>query len=322
MQSYITNSSKGAQEVIVDPGDFVANLLRQRETTGGVTDRALSVTEVRSKLRDEGNLNNNLFIQSQINAGTLSANYANTAPPNVGRTTSGQPTPSRGTQRLGHGGISNTLGRYQPARGQQKFAPDPQYVITSETRVNGGTMLARGISVSRYLGAEGDRGSLNHIPDLNKRRILARNLQPNAEALRSIITNQGKFKDHRLRVVEGVYKPGPLEAVTPGSINDFAAQGRVAVYELVDLQGNIDNELTYDLAVYWKDHILFDKLILDYDTYDPSGELNTQLIVIMPEMDEMYSASFKQEVQTRYNNSIQSENELIEITTEQQTGPS
>ena len=55
-------------------------------------------------------------------------------------------------------------------------------------------------------------------------------------------------------------------------------------------------------------------MILDYDRYDfQTGELNTQLIVIMPEFEPGgYKTSYLNEIETRYNNVVQSTNELVE----------
>ena len=54
-------------------------------------------------------------------------------------------------------------------------------------------------------------------------------------------------------------------------------------------------------------------MILDYDTYDPNGFLNTQIIMIMPKFEAGgYTATYKNEIETRFNNVVQSTNELIE----------
>jgi len=52
---------------------------------------------------------------------------------------------------------------------------------------------------------------------------------------------------------------------------------------------------------------------LDYDTFDPSGEFSTQVVLIMPTVNETFDISFKKEVETVYNGKLQSKNELLEI---------
>ena len=55
-------------------------------------------------------------------------------------------------------------------------------------------------------------------------------------------------------------------------------------------------------------------MILDYDSYNPNGEMNVQIIVVMPELDEgTYTAKYDNKIETRVNNYVQSTNELVEI---------
>ena len=126
--------------------------------------------------------------------------------------------------------------------------------------------------------------------------------------------HRGQFKDHRLVVVEGLYKPGPSEVPTSGSTNDRMTRGEAVVYELHDQTGKPDLAKTYDLALFWKDTLSFDELHLAYDTFDPSGELSGQIVLIMPTVDENYNVGrrFENNLCTLYNGNIQG-NELIEV---------
>jgi hypothetical protein len=56
-------------------------------------------------------------------------------------------------------------------------------------------------------------------------------------------------------------------------------------------------------------------MVLNYDTYDPSGKLHAQIIVVMPGFipGTKWRAYFSQDIETRYNNFVQSTNEFIEI---------
>ena len=96
----------------------------------------------------------------------------------------------------------------------------------------------------------------------------------------SIDQNEGFFKHKRLIVAEGYYKPRPEEDNEKGdNLNFLKNTGEAVVYELLDNEGNMAYEASFDLAVYWKETLQFDKLILDYDTY--SGKLNVQVILII-----------------------------------------
>jgi hypothetical protein len=124
-----------------------------------------------------------------------------------------------------------------------------------------------------------------------------------------------------LVVVEGLYQPTDAEQAFSGwdtSINKLKSEGRAAVYELHDSSGSIDVAKTFDLAVYLKTVTVFEKLILDYDTYDVDGSLNAQIIIVMPELSSSYevtSGGFNKDVETRYNGSIMSSSDILEIET-------
>jgi|SRR6056300_105316 len=184
------------------------------------------------------------------------------------------------------------------------------------------------------------------------REQLARNLTLHAQILQSIAGNL-EYSQHRLIVSEGVYEPNPKFEVTekpapdegfakfraseipggtygkapigwvvrypnyigekPSGILSLRRKGQAVVYQLIDRNGNTDPRKTFELAVYWKDYINYDKLTLDYDTFDPSGELTCQIVIETPEIPATYKASFRYDVETRYNGELQTKNELLEI---------
>lgn len=151
--------------------------------------------------------------------------------------------------------------------------------------------------------------NINNLTNPVQRRQLARNLQLHAYYL-SII-NSGIIFDHNLytlKVQRGYYNPGPQEIPTGGSLNDLATQGRCVVYQLINKStSQVEIAKTYDLALYLKDYIFFDKLILDYDTYDPSGVMTAHIIIVTPTMPETYqNQSYANAIETRYNGKVTS----------------
>ena len=125
---------------------------------------------------------------------------------------------------------------------------------------------------------------------------------------------ESEFDEYRLIVSEGVYKIGQQEVITPGSVNDYRSYGRAIVYELRNRQGKIAFDQTFRLAAWWKDSQQYERMILDYDTYNRDGSLNVQIIVIMPELSTFgYTANYTNKLETRYNNYVQATGELIEI---------
>jgi len=102
MNDYLHNSSFGIREVSVDPGNSLLNSFDRTEDYGGLSNRELTISEVRSKLRDINALNNQKFVGAMIAEGKLNPAYNQQAPKKIGRTASISGTPRRGTQPFGN----------------------------------------------------------------------------------------------------------------------------------------------------------------------------------------------------------------------------
>ena len=193
------------------------------------------------------------------------------------------------------------------------YIPDPLYNPEFVEKITSRVKLAPGISISKFLGGYGDQVTLSHIVTEEEKQNIAKQLYLQAQAMRTIDTNKGSFADFRLIVAEGLYRKSAGEVLDVNSINYRMTKGEAIVYELLDEYGEINLEKTFDLAVYWKDNLQFNKLILDYDTYAPDGSINVQIILIMPEVGASWEVEYSNKIETRFNNFVQSTNELIEI---------
>ena len=319
LNNYLNNTPYGTVTVSVDIGDHFLNALNRSDATSGLSTRNLSTSEVRALLRTEGVRNDSTFVGNAVASGVLSPSYSQTNPPSVSRVGSRAPQPYRG---------NNPVGSTSPRSDVRFLSPDdltttsftPYIPITSSTVISRTTPIAEGVYLSRYLGGTGQQGRLSQV-STSRRQQIARNLQPNAEIFRRIRSNRDNdFRNHRLVVAEGLYQPTDAEQAFSGwstSINKLRSEGRAAVYELHDSNGLIDVAKTFDLAVYLKTVTVFEKLILDYDTYDVDGSLNAQIIIVMPELNLTYEVSdggFTKDVETRYNGSVMSSTDLLEIT--------
>lgn len=85
MNDYLLNSSLGIRKVTIDGGDVIKNSINVEEDFGDITTRRLDSAEVRSKLRDDGNLSNSKFIGATITDGILSPSYAKKSPTEINR---------------------------------------------------------------------------------------------------------------------------------------------------------------------------------------------------------------------------------------------
>lgn len=321
----LPNTSKTAEyvetaapDVKIDIGEHLFNLINRSVATDGISVGGLTTSQARSKLRDAGNFANETLIGNLVAEGVISPTYSNPTPPAIGRVSPNTPTPQRGRTPISNSGPGLASGRFQPPeRSVYKFIPGTS--ILNDSTVGPNTELADGVKLARFLGVDGDPVTMDHITDTTVRARTARNLQQNAELYKSIRDNTGEFSNTTIRVIEGLYKPGPSESVTPADLNDFAQQGRSAVYELFDKSGNPLLGKSFDLAVHIKNVFRFQKLILDYDTFDPSGDLNAQIIVIFPSLDSKYDiidGDYKNAVETRFNNNVISSTDIVEIDSE------
>jgi hypothetical protein len=198
------------------------------------------------------------------------------------------------------------------------IVPDQKYnpALLEDSEITSFTKLSPGVSISKFLGSKGNPCSLSTIDkyqnDPAARKQLACNLYLHAELFRSINGNIDLFNDVRLIVAEGVYRGGPTETV--GGENLLKQDGQMVTYKVLDENGELDYEKTFDVAEYWKDYMEYDELLLEYDNWDASGKLNAQVSVVMPKVDaSSWKFGFKNGLETRYNGSLFGKNELIEV---------
>jgi len=203
--------------------------------------------------------------------------------------------------------------QFTPNPSLKTVIPDPTYNPNNSPGITSATKLARGVTVARFLGGAGESTNLNHITVAADKLQIARQLYLQAEAINLVSQNFGAFKNHRLIVVEGLYRKAESETLVSGGLNDLATKGQVVVYQLINHNGVPDHATMFDLAVYWKDALLYDKLILDYDSFNPDGSLECHIILQMPIVSSTFVAKFKKQLETRYNGNLQTSGELVEI---------
>lgn len=309
MNSYLNESANGTIKISIDEGDHIKNSIDRTVTNDGISEKELNTREIRSALREPANMANNTFVGNAVSAGKISGTYSKTVPSSTGRIYSKSPAvriPTSG----GLNATTDNIKRYKPAKEEKatKIIPDPIFDPNNFTgTITPELNLAKGVKLSKFLGATGDKVTLGHISTNEEKLQLARQYYVQAQAYSTILNNTGEFKDFRLVVVEGLYKKGPNEKITANSNNDLAMKGRTVVYELHDEKGQISLEKTFDLAAYWKDMLKFEKLILSYDTFNPDGSMTAQIILCMPEFDADYNVvggKYSNIVETHYNNNV------------------
>lgn len=327
VNAYLNSTSVGAISVRVDIDGHFRRSLDRTDATGGLSTRDLSTEEIRALLRSPDNRDNEDFVAGAVASGRLSPTYTRTTPGQVGRVTGQAPESYRGATEIGTPTSSTEFAEFLSPDDNTPTTFATTHQITDTMTITMATVLATGVNIATYAGGTGQTARLDLLPQAELPQI-ARNLQPNAEILRRIRTDtDADFVNYRMVVVEGLYNPPPPEREGTGwegSINRMKHEGRAAVYELHNTDGEADPLRTYDLAIKLKNVTVFEKLILDYDTYDPSGELNAQIIIQMPELSEDYEVTegdFGRAVETRFNGNVVSDTDLVEVNAEGEIVP-
>ena len=306
--SYLSRAAGGIRKVKIDVGDFIRNFIDKTVATGGVSSKPLTTSAARSKMRDPANRSNSAFVGEMISNQTICIDYNNPTPPGIGRVISGGAVPEDGETPIGNGSIVRRS--FKPSESNVDLAPDRQYNPDYVGEITSSTKLAPGITIAKFLGSD-DPTNINFVKSVEERKKIARYYYVHAQIMKSLQLDTDKFKDYTLVVAEGLYRPGPQETVTPGSINDLKQKGRAVVYNLVDRTGRSDPTTMFDLAAYWKSKIYYDRMILSYDTID--CQLNARLVVVLPELDANWNGTVTRTVETEFNGVKLSQGELVEV---------
>lgn len=318
LTSYLYESANGIREVRIDENNDLKNNIDLSVKTGNVTSRPHTTSECRSRMKDKNHQNNSSYINEMIKNGVLNPACKKTSPGKIGRIRGEDSTVTTGIQGIGTAaGTLSTIKKIKPTQFAskskvRKIAIDVRYNPDKQDKITQKTLLAPGIPLSKFVSTYGDPITIEHITSQDERKAIARNLVPQAEIL-GLFLRLKKFDNYNLVVAEGLYKPEPNENYEAGGLKDLATKGRVVSYELYDVKGNSALEKLYDLAVYLKDNVQYEKLILSYDNYDPSGKINGQITIIQPEIGSDFSATYRMEIATHFNDQEQSNIDLIEI---------
>ena len=189
-----------------------------------------------------------------------------------------------------------------------KYLPDPKYNPIYAKELTTQTVLQKGITIGNFLVNTGLPIDYDNIVSYTRKLTIAKNLYLQGEFLR-VARKYGKF---RVVVSEGLYKPAPRETVTSGGVNDYRQTGRAIVYEIYDQYGDLAVNSTFDMVNYLRTASRYDKLILAYDTFT-GNSLHASIIAVMPTISDSWDVKFKYDLETQFNNKIQSSNEIVEI---------
>jgi len=308
-----SKSNYGTKKVSIDEGDVYKSNLDKLVSTENVTDRPLVLSQVRAKKRDAGHSASKAFNNYAVTSKQMNPNYIDTIPPAVSEIRDPKQLTQTGQATLPDG---DPTARTIPATNRTgTISVDPQYNPNLLQIITTATKITPSVSLSEFAYGKGDPHGLDKTLRLEQKIPILRNLYPHAQALTRIRDNKDEYRGYNLEVTEGLYIPHADETIETDGILDLRKQGRAVVYELVGINGVIDKAKTFELASWMAKNLQYDKIILDYDMYDPFGDLNCQIVLIMPQVPADYKVSYKLETETLYNGKKQ-DNGFMEIVTE------
>tara|TARA_R110000803_G_scaffold49535_1_gene103094 strand:+ start:4797 stop:7295 length:2499 start_codon:yes stop_codon:yes gene_type:complete len=313
--SAYTESEFGIRNVKIDVADKMVGYIDRSTTYSGVSSTPMNINSVRSKFRDPANKSNTKLANQLIAEGVLCPSYNNPVPPATGRVVKEEATPIISKGQIDP--FNPTLaGTYVARFPDANITPEEKYNPLIRGEINASTKLNDSVTVAKFLGTD-DATNLKFLRNAEAKRQLSKYLYIHGTILQRIIDNQEQFADISLQVSESVYRPGPSEVITPGSINDLKLKGRAVVYKAIDIAGKSNNNKLFDIAQYLKDTAYYEEMILSYDTYQCNlggGVIITaRLVIILPEITDDWNASFKRKISTDFNGNKFAQKEFIEI---------
>ena len=96
-----TSPIVGIRQVEVDTFDDLKYTINKSRNYGGISETELNTKSVRSKLRDPNTIANETFVGEAISEGLVSKNFANTIPPQFGKSVSIKDKSQRGSEPMG-----------------------------------------------------------------------------------------------------------------------------------------------------------------------------------------------------------------------------
>ena len=319
INDYLTKSSGGINRVKIDVGDFIKNYLDRSVDTGGISNSEITPDKARSRLRDASNRSNSSFVSHLLAEGVISREWNAPIPKGTGRIISSDATPVSSHSEFDRIGsqTENKLSAFLPKRANPHILPEEEYNPYRQKQITASTKLIDGITISKFLGTD-DPTNIDFIRDQAVRVEIAKYLYIHARIIKLVQDNKTEFKDVNLEVAESIYKPGPSETITSGSLNDLKLKGRTVVYNVVDNSGTSNNQRAFDVAIFLKDNAVYDELILSYDTIDVDSntgkeKLSCRIIITLPEIDKNWIGTFRRKVKTEFNYNDLTSGDLVEV---------
>lgn len=313
MTEYTENSSLGYKKVYVDPTNELRNQFDKTSLTDGMSERDLTTSEVRARMKDAAFRDNEKFTKEQLATGALSPSFGSPTGGSAKRSVARASASRLESQPIRRVPSDNKVQpRENPKSQTIQLLPASEFNANNFQTVGQTTKLGKNLPISKFLGSTGAKKSISKIEDTGQRLKIARNLFPHT-IIFSIFKSTEKFNEYNLVIAEGVHIPLDTEKnkLNKDSFLSKSIDGRAVAYEVYDMKGQLSIDKTFEFAEVIKDFAYYDTLEIRYDTY--GGELHAQIGVTTPEIDGSYKATFKMQVATYFNDYLQSGDDIIDI---------
>lgn len=321
MNDFLDNSDAGIAKVNIDPDNGIKESIDLTTQTGNVSKYPLSYGSTRARLRNPDHRDNSTFTAYSIAAGNLAANYANSSPSTIGRiigTSDNTYTGENIIGRLPDEGYRGTTFTQTESAGQPRtvtLSVESRFNPSRHTSILPSTPLSDTVTLARFLGGYYDPANINHITDIETRRQILRNLLIHTQLI-NLFNSLESMSGHNLVIAEGLYRSQPSETITADSILDLRQTGRAILYEIhTNTTGQNSPDKLFDFARLCKNSIFFEELSIRYDTFNTTGKQSVVLAVVVPTIPVSMSATYSMKLSTYYNEVLQSNQSLVEMTT-------
>ena len=338
--------------VEVDPDDAIFNKISKNDTYTYYFSHTPDTFDVRSRLRSldpikpsdrKPYLEPQKCIDNLLKENRMSAKWDQAGPSSpykVKRTGKSVPQAKYGYTLLGNPveRASKSFTPQNKGASSRLILADPNYNPDKHDKpITSGTKLSKSSTMGKFMGAPGSKASLDYVPIIKDRQDLARQYYLHAWLMEGVASAQD-FKNHRLQVTEGYYRPigGIDELATTGAaseqywreeydkaghkglsgdfVNELRYKGRGVFYTLYNSRGKIDYAATFECSLMIRDTFFYDECSLDYDMTRPDGIMSAQIFIVMPKISPSFRASFEMKTGTYFNRKVFNGSDLVEIT--------
>lgn len=265
------NTNLMATEVAGEPStNFILDLDR-KPVNGDKNSRRLNAYEVTSRCRNKKMLYDSRWLEDQVKTKAILKSITSSSGKSPSRTSLNKSTTSGPVNKLGS--LSEPLTSINLEGNSKKRLPITEIPIDFKlsSNISSSSQLSPHFKLSHFLAGDSWAAAFQNQMGLSQKQV-AENLQLVAFNICEKIYD--KYFD-RWTISEGLYTLLPNEKIDSSSLALPLSQGLGVGIQMKDM----NNSEYYDIALWCQSHLTYDKLVLSYIDYDPSGINEPTLLI-------------------------------------------